>query len=81
MPRKPADYVHRVGRTARAGQEGTAVSIISQYDIQLLLTIEEFIKKKLNEMKVDEDKVMENLGLYSKGVKLVQTVNKLRLIF
>lgn len=30
------DYVHRVGRTARAGREGWSLSFVSQYDVQLV---------------------------------------------
>lgn len=32
IPKNPKDYVHRIGRTARAGEEGKAVSIIADYD-------------------------------------------------
>eukprot|EP01111_Echinosteliopsis_oligospora_P009791 TRINITY_DN2936_c0_g1_i3.p1 TRINITY_DN2936_c0_g1~~TRINITY_DN2936_c0_g1_i3.p1 ORF type:complete len:293 (-),score=68.84 TRINITY_DN2936_c0_g1_i3:491-1369(-) len=32
VPRNPKDYVHRVGRTARAGKEGIAVTLVSQYE-------------------------------------------------
>jgi len=45
IPRNPDDYVHRVGRTARAGNMGLALSFISQYDIDLVLAIENTIDK------------------------------------
>lgn len=32
LPRSPADYIHRIGRTARAGKEGLAVSFVSHED-------------------------------------------------
>ena len=32
MPRKISDYVHRVGRTARNGYEGQAISFVTQYE-------------------------------------------------
>ena len=33
VPRAPKDYVHRVGRTARAGRGGTALTFVTQYDV------------------------------------------------
>lgn len=46
IPRFTRDYVHRVGRTARAGRGGSAVSLITQYDVQLVQDIEELLGKK-----------------------------------
>ena len=34
MPINPKDYVHRVGRTARAGRPGKSITFICQYDVQ-----------------------------------------------
>jgi ATP-dependent RNA helicase DDX49/DBP8 len=36
IPAAAREYVHRVGRTARAGRGGRAVSLVSQYDIELV---------------------------------------------
>lgn len=41
LPREPDDYVHRVGRTARAGKSGTSLSIVCEGDVDLLKAIEE----------------------------------------
>lgn len=43
LPRLPEDYVHRVGRTARAGRGGWALSLVSQYDVFLTQRIESLI--------------------------------------
>jgi ATP-dependent RNA helicase DDX49/DBP8 len=40
VPRAPADYVHRVGRTARVGRAGRAVTLVTQYEVALLQAIE-----------------------------------------
>lgn len=40
VPRVPSDYVHRVGRTARAGRGGRAVTIVTQFEISLIHAIE-----------------------------------------
>ena len=41
VPRDPDDYVHRVGRTARAGKGGTSITFVGQRDVELLLAIEQ----------------------------------------
>lgn len=40
VPRDPDDYVHRVGRTARAGKKGEAITFVTQHDILLVEAIE-----------------------------------------
>ncbi|KDO35752.1 hypothetical protein SPRG_00506 [Saprolegnia parasitica CBS 223.65] len=48
LPRDADDYIHRVGRTARAGRKGTSISIVTQHDIELLQNIEKVIEKPLD---------------------------------
>jgi len=47
MPQAPEDYVHRIGRTGRAGASGLAVTLVSPSDTRLVGDIEKLIKKKL----------------------------------
>ena len=47
LPNVPEDYVHRIGRTARAGQDGQAVSLVSQDESGLLRDIERLLKRSL----------------------------------
>ncbi|KAH0612884.1 uncharacterized protein H6S33_009264 [Morchella sextelata] len=53
VPRDPDDYIHRVGRTARAGKKGEAITFVTQYDIKLVEAIEQRTGKKMEEY-VDE---------------------------
>lgn len=48
LPRSPADYIHRIGRTARAGKSGIAVSFISHEDQDHFVLIEKRSKIKLD---------------------------------
>merc|ERR1719397_303128 len=43
IPTHSKDYIHRVGRTARAGRAGKAVTFVSQYDVELYQRIEEVL--------------------------------------
>ncbi len=47
LPRDPEDYVHRIGRTARAGRKGKAITFVGRRDFALLNRIERFIGTKL----------------------------------
>jgi len=72
VPKNPRDYIHRVGRTARAGRGGQSLTLVTQYDIDLFLTIEKFIKQKLNEREVNEEEVLENLNEVAKTMQTVR---------
>ena len=47
LPYVPEDYVHRIGRTARAGQEGKAISLVSADEHKLLIDIERLLKQEI----------------------------------
>ena len=52
LPRDPEDYVHRIGRTARAGRKGRAVSFIGRRDFSLLARLERFVGVRMQREKV-----------------------------
>ncbi|XP_008330306.1 putative ATP-dependent RNA helicase DDX49 [Cynoglossus semilaevis] len=54
-------YIHRVGRTARAGRSGVSITLVTQYDIHLVHSIEEQIQTKLKEYPVKEKEVLKIL--------------------
>ncbi len=47
LPEDPEDYVHRIGRTGRAGAKGVSISFVGEEDAFSLPEIERFINDKL----------------------------------
>ncbi|MGE5515638.1 MAG: DEAD/DEAH box helicase [Bacteroidota bacterium] len=47
LPRQPEDYVHRIGRTGRAGAEGVAISFAGRVDREALFRIERYTKSTM----------------------------------
>ena len=58
IPVDSKSYIHRVGRTARAGRSGKSISLVSQYDLELILRIEEVLGKKLPKESVDKNIIL-----------------------
>lgn len=58
LPQHSKDYIHRVGRTARAGRYGKAITFVSQYDLEMYLKIEHLIGKKMPKYETVEQEVM-----------------------
>ncbi|KAJ5580002.1 uncharacterized protein N7459_005987 [Penicillium hispanicum] len=58
LPQDSKTYIHRVGRTARAGKSGIAISFVTQYDVELWLRIETTLGKKVDEYKPIKEDVM-----------------------
>ncbi|MBN9288221.1 MAG: DEAD/DEAH box helicase [Gammaproteobacteria bacterium] len=56
LPNVPEDYVHRIGRTGRAGACGQAISLVSHDEIKQLRAIERFIKLPLEREQVEDFK-------------------------
>ena len=61
VPFVPKEYVHRVGRTARAGRSGTAITLVTQYDVKLMHKIEDRVSKQLMEYRIKEKEVLKLL--------------------
>lgn len=59
MPADADDFIHRVGRTARAGRKGESVSIVTERDVLRVLAIEERANKKMELLEdANDDKVI-----------------------
>ena len=55
VPRDVEDYVHRIGRTARAENSGEAVTLVNEKDQLFFLKIERFLKKSIDRLPVPEE--------------------------
>lgn len=58
IPTHSKDYIHRVGRTARAGRSGRSITFVTQYDVELYQRIEQLISKQLPLFPTEEEEVM-----------------------
>ena len=56
MPRSGDDYVHRIGRTGRAGNEGLAISLICHSDWSLMSSIERYLKQRFERRNIKDVK-------------------------
>ena len=57
IPTHSKDYIHRVGRTARAGRSGKSITLVTQYDVELIQRIESVIGKKMELWPTDKEEV------------------------
>lgn len=54
MPRSADAYVHRIGRTGRAGAKGTAISLVEAHDMRIVSKIERYIEQTLKRRVIEE---------------------------
>ena len=55
VPRDAEDYVHRIGRTARANRDGVAITLVSEQDQYYFQQIEKFLEKTVEKVPLPED--------------------------
>jgi ATP-dependent RNA helicase RhlE len=69
LPNVPEDYVHRIGRTGRAGAEGNAISLVSADEFKQLKDIEKLIQFKIERENVENFNPVELLNTGRPKVK------------
>jgi ATP-dependent RNA helicase RhlE len=62
LPLVPEDYIHRIGRTARAGKEGTAISLVCADDFNLLSGIERLLNFRIPREEIEGFETTQHLN-------------------
>lgn len=55
IPQDPDSYVHRIGRTGRAGQNGSSITFVTPNELGYMRTIEQLTKKKMTSLRPPSD--------------------------
>lgn len=73
LPRRSVDYVHRVGRTARAGRRGRAISFVAETDVALVHAAERLSGRPLEKCTdITDDMALKMLGPVTKAARLAK---------
>ncbi len=85
LPLDPESYVHRIGRTGRAGKEGMAISLVTPHEFRALSRIQKISKIVLKEIPTLEDvksseiqKIIEKLSTVEPNDKAISIVEELQ---
>ena len=82
LPNVPEDYVHRIGRTGRAGNEGEAISLVCIDEKMLLRNIEKLIKKDIPKDPTRgfySRSIYPRLSLYKKRTRVAAEIDRGRI--
>ncbi|MFD1393053.1 DEAD/DEAH box helicase [Lacticaseibacillus jixianensis] len=71
IPQDPDSYVHRIGRTGRAGRKGVSVTLVTPNEVEYLRTIEDLTKKRMTPLKPPTEKEAF-IGQVSTGLETIK---------
>ncbi len=78
LPQDCESYVHRIGRTGRAGQEGQAFSLVSDRDIESLQRIENYLQQKVDVGYLEDDQIIKEFKPFPFEVRFNKTFGFLK---
>lgn len=76
IPQQTKDYIHRVGRTARAGKTGRSITFVTQYDVENFQKIEHLIEKKMDLYETEENNVLTLHERVLEGIRYARQETK-----
>ena len=79
IPLHPEDYVHRIGRTGRAEQDGDAVTLVTAEEAKAMLDIERFIGQKVPRVRLGAFNYLYT-ALFDEGKRLLKPVKGVRTV-
>ncbi|CCO19569.1 ATP-dependent RNA helicase DBP8 [Bathycoccus prasinos] len=62
VPIASKDYIHRIGRTARAGRSGRSITLVTQHDVKIVQKIEDAIDSKMRCLSLPEEEIVKNMN-------------------
>ena len=68
------DFVHRVGRCARGGKLGTAISLVTQFDVKRVKAIEAGIQETMEAIELDEEDALKSMSAVIKAKKKAEMI-------
>ncbi|PIF04004.1 MAG: hypothetical protein CSA86_03600 [Arcobacter sp.] len=77
LPFMPIDYIHRIGRTARAGKNGIAISLLDEYDIAQIREVEKYINQKIPQLDLEGFEVGTRIKMIATK-KIVETKDDIK---
>lgn len=77
LPFMPIDYVHRIGRTARAGKNGIAISLLDEYDVASIIEVEKYISQKIPKLELEGFEVGKRVKMIATK-KIVETKDDIK---
>lgn len=76
LPDDPENYVHRIGRTGRAGCKGQAFSLVSDRDVEALARIEDYTRRKIDSGWIEDTELVKQFESFPADRDLEYTKGK-----